>query len=313
VFLINLGNDSREKELQSLANVARSVEVFGASLDKAGLSLASTVTGEARSAAEQARREDNANAARRVLGLSPEGSGRSQAFREAARVAEIREREIQREATLARDVFESSAALGRIGKDARDIIGRRGEAQRVLDSATSTDFDRRAAQRAVNEAQQQLGDIFLRSPAARRIEQLANAADVEFAKVAQQERLLERGRELTKRPGDNVARQIVDDIAALRAVGAGDADVRRVQEEAFRGLAPTLFGLQDQVQNAFLRGPSRAALNPTDVSTVEGSRELTRLLRGEDSARDQDLVAVNKEGNEILRAIERKLELENAN
>ena len=55
------------------------------------------------------------------------------------------------------------------------------------------------------------------------------------------------------------------------------------------------------VANALLQGPSRAALQPTDISTVEGSRELTRLLRGDDAARDQaNLVELQKEANRLL-------------
>lgn len=59
-------------------------------------------------------------------------------------------------------------------------------------------------------------------------------------------------------------------------------------------------GFADQVQNAILQGPSRAALQASDASTVEGSRELSRLLRGDDAARNQDLVQLQKEANRLL-------------
>lgn len=82
-----------------------------------------------------------------------------------------------------------------------------------------------------------------------------------------------------------------------------EADRERLRQEAFRQAAPNIFGLADAVQNAILQGPSRAALQATDVSTVEGSRELSRLLRGDDAARNQDLVTLQREANGLLREI----------
>jgi hypothetical protein len=79
--------------------------------------------------------------------------------------------------------------------------------------------------------------------------------------------------------------------------------MRETREAAMRSLAPTRFGLSDQVQNAVLSGPSRAALNATDVSTMSGSQELTRLLRGDDANKNQDLLAINKEQLAQLEAI----------
>ena len=70
---------------------------------------------------------------------------------------------------------------------------------------------------------------------------------------------------------------------------------KRVTEDALRGAAPGIFALGDAVQNAVLQGPSRAALQATDVSTVEGASELNRLLRGDDAARDQDLVELQRQ------------------
>jgi hypothetical protein len=44
-----------------------------------------------------------------------------------------------------------------------------------------------------------------------------------------------------------------------------------------------------------LQGPSRAALNVSDVSTTQGASELTRLLRGDDSAKDVNLAELKKQ------------------
>ena len=60
-------------------------------------------------------------------------------------------------------------------------------------------------------------------------------------------------------------------------------------------VAPMLKGFQDERQTAALQGPSRAALNVSDVSTSQGASELTRLLRGEDSAKDVNLAELQKQ------------------
>ncbi|MGA1354779.1 MAG: hypothetical protein ACO32I_08425 [Candidatus Limnocylindrus sp.] len=62
--------------------------------------------------------------------------------------------------------------------------------------------------------------------------------------------------------------------------------IRRFAEQQKRAAATAIFNLADSVENANLQGPSRAALNASDISTQEGARELNRLLRGQDPARD---------------------------
>lgn len=118
------------------------------------------------------------------------------------------------------------------------------------------------------------------------------------------------GRELSvtaaDRAGEEVAQQISKIGAALgrQDIGqntANDAASRVAQEQA-RSAAPAIFSLADSVANALLQGPSRAALQATDVSTVEGQRELNRLLRGDDSARDQNIVELEKQ-SQLLQGI----------
>ncbi len=60
-------------------------------------------------------------------------------------------------------------------------------------------------------------------------------------------------------------------------------------------VAPMMKQFQDERQNALLQGPSRAALNVSDVSTSQGASELTRLLRGDDSAKDVNLAELRKQ------------------
>lgn len=153
-----------------------------------------------------------------------------------------------------------------------------------------------------------------------RIEQQAVEAD-EAVRRARDESTAEdqrrqaaaRGAELSQTPaqraGESLARQL-DDLrqffgrqaeegTGLVDFEAQNAATARVFDDAARGFAPALFALQDAVANAVLQGPSRAALQATDASTVEGARELNRLLRGEDSARDQNLVELQKQSQSL--------------
>jgi hypothetical protein len=65
-------------------------------------------------------------------------------------------------------------------------------------------------------------------------------------------------------------------------------------------------GMADSVRNAVALGPSRAALNASDVTTTQGQQELNRLLRGDDPAREVDLVALQREANRLLEVIAKK-------
>lgn len=147
------------------------------------------------------------------------------------------------------------------------------------------------------------------------------------AAILRDEEVARRGRDVAagldlratpeQRAGEEVAerlRQLTEaEDALVNARLAGPLDAARLQEiqairdefdvarnrvfgEAQRQAAPGIFALADQVQNAILQGPSRAALEVTDVSTVEGARELNRLLRGDDAAKDQaDLLELQRQ------------------
>lgn len=90
------------------------------------------------------------------------------------------------------------------------------------------------------------------------------------------------------------------EIETIQKKGA-EALSRFVGEQS-RQAAPAIFSLADSVQNAILQGPSRAALNAADVTTTEGARELNRLLRGDDPAKDVNIVELQKQ-SELLAQI----------
>ena len=110
---------------------------------------------------------------------------------------------------------------------------------------------------------------------------------------------IERGQQLMLGESGRRAEQIVESIGDIRNAGGGQREVKAFLAEQARQAAPALFALQDQVANAVLQGPSRAALNAADVTTTQGTAELNRLLRGDDPARDQNLLELQKQTAEL--------------
>lgn len=159
-----------------------------------------------------------------------------------------------------------------------------------------------------------LDNKFEDSDGGRRIAYLADEVDRKAAVFAQQTEDILRGRELSKSPAEQAGRKLADDLRALEAArdeavaGGGNRlllneefakDRQRIIEDSFRSTAPATFALADSVANAVLQGPSRASLEASDVSTVEGARELNRLLRGDDASRDQNLVELQKQSQSL--------------
>lgn len=74
--------------------------------------------------------------------------------------------------------------------------------------------------------------------------------------------------------------------------------------ETVARVAPLLFQFREERINAQLQGPSRAALNVADAQTVEGARELNRLLRGDDPAKDVNLTELQRQTSALGRILE---------
>ena len=131
--------------------------------------------------------------------------------------------------------------------------------------------------------------------------------------------------------GLNIKSPLMDDIANINDIPSSIADfeaAKKAESEAqaqaaaarkaqsdflkqaisnqMEAVAPMLKGFQDERQSAILQGPSRAALNVSDVSTSQGASELTRLIRGDDSAKDVNLEELRKQTDkldEVVKAI----------
>lgn len=301
--------------IRALQDAASAVRLFGTALQRLSESVARDLS-SLEQRAEEARRADIAQ------GTPRSGGARERADRD-VREARRAQRQFEDERAAAVERFEEramrngdrrmrrireidamlAAPMGGVGAD-----GTRG----------GTAAERQAARDERRSLQAEVDAEVENDPAVRQARRNADAA----TRRAEMAAMADQGRELLLRPGQRARLDLDQRLreldAALQsrideAIQAGrpqdiatirneDAEARqRLQEEAFRQQAPAIFGLADAVTNALLQGPSRAALQPTDISTVEGSRELTRLLRGDDAARDQaNLVELQKEANRLL-------------
>jgi len=321
------------EQASALRSAASSVEAFSAVLDRVSNQLADTVAGEGRGRADQARREDNRQRGLAEAGLGfPGDADAAQRQRERAeadaRAAEDRRDRVRRQNDLRRELFERDAIAGQAGDEAQQAIRDRDDAQRRLDQAERSGDVAGAnnARRDRDRAQGRLDRAFEASPSGRAAAARADELDRQEAARREREDSIARGRELGRSPAERAGRDLAQGLRDLESAfddnvegildGVGgrpqdagaelnaarndfEKDRRRLIEDAQRSIAPAIFGLADQVANAVIQGPSRAALQATDVSTVEGSRELNRLLRGDDSARDQNLVELQKQSQSL--------------
>jgi hypothetical protein len=115
-----------------------------------------------------------------------------------------------------------------------------------------------------------------------------------------------RGREAFLTDREKFARDSREGIVRDMTAGAIDqAGINNVQgrrsllekglQNQLEQVAPGIAAFDEERKTAQIQGPSRAALNVTDVSTSQGASELTRLLRGDDSAKDVNLAELRKQ------------------
>lgn len=307
-----------KEQSEELLSSARAVRGFTDVLNKAAGDLARTVESELASAAQSARR--SANAAEAQFGAESPRTA-------AARSAQERLEAAQRDATERRRAIDARINQQRI-RFTEDILAGRADpqvaarAQRIRELETVRDDEDRSAReredarRQIEILQQQQEDAFNNLPQVRALQEAADRGDVQAQRELQQIESAERGRQLSQTPAQRAAEEVVTGLEDIRqffgqqaeaTTGLTDQEGRnaaasRFVEGQIRAAAPAIFSLADSVANAVLQGPSRAALQATDVSTVEGQRELNRLLRGDDGARDQNIVELEKQ-SQLLEGI----------
>lgn len=260
----------------------------------------------------------------------------AQEDRRRARAELARRRSVQQEFELTRSSavrqFEEDALSGNLGDQAKQLIEQRDKARAAIEGGGLDAGQMATQERNLAQAMAGLAAIFAESPIAASLERWSNSIDAAAQRAAEVTQRIEderasvsRGEELSKTPGQRAREELdqqlqdirnffsqaaeestglPEDVAEIRA--KMEEALNRTTEDAKRSVAPAVFALQDAVQNAILQGPSRAALNAADVSTMEGSRELNRLLRGDDPARDVNLLELQKQTKLLEDLVERE-------
>ena len=176
-------------------------------------------------------------------------------------------------------------------------------------NAAAAKVDAEAAKRAQLIAR--IEDVFNEEEVSRREadEERAKEIDSRLTKaIEERQQSAERGADLVRSPGERLAKEVLDSILDIQNafglrtpenLARAQPSVESFLGEQRRSIAPALFTLQDTIANAVLQGPSRAALNAADVTTTQGTAELNRLLRGDDPARDQNLLELQKQTAEL--------------
>ncbi len=297
-----------------LESLAKSAAGAAAALDRLSNQLVDTVAQEARSSADQARRDANRALAEEAVdrpGADVDfAQRRRDRLSDEARRAEGEAQMVRDQNQRVREEFERQAAAGLIDDELKNLIKQRGEAQAVLDSETASVSEKNDAQRRRDEADRRIQRRFEDSPEGRDAARRANDADFRAQEARLMDESILRGRELLKTPAqramEEAGQQAFDLERAMDEGGVGQADrvaaFNRLAEQQMQQVAPMLAGFREERLNAMLQGPSRAALNVADAQTMEGNRELNRLLRGDDPNKDVNLVELQKQ-SELLQGV----------
>jgi hypothetical protein len=332
-------NAALQKEMEALnsqaaahRSAAEVVRVFADTLKRISTDLAGSVAESAVSAAGDARREANRAAAANVVNGEFDASGNRRRPGDAAREADravARRADAEREARRSQD----DAARVRRENDQRrrefeaDIASdpqvaaerrRLEQLQRILDSDTASAEEKSKAAEEKAAIQSRQERRFEDSPQGQAAKAAADAADRRNAAERERQRqrderfnAAERGRDIGLRDSEVAAREARNgmlDIVAARDEGLlsrrqANEQASRFGREQLEQAAPAIASMAEEVQNAILQGPSRAALEVTDVSTVQGQKELNRLLRGDDSAKNANIVELEKQNQKLVEVV----------
>ena len=297
-----------EKLANSLSEAALNIVIFSTVMKKISDTLQNDM-GSLQQLADKAREED-------IRLGTPETADRRKEADDDLRAAENEKRRIENNLKHAREKEEERlradpALADKKRKLEAEIADPKTSADRRLQARTELDAANDATRSAVES-----------SPAVVQAQAEMDAAtkDRMDKETAAQERdktkeAAIRGREAAmtgeeQRSADLKKKAV--DLAAASAeaekaqAGSGQALAQQGAEQMGLAAAPMLAGFRDEVMNARLQGPSRQALKVSDTTTSEGQAELQRLLRGDDAAKDINLVELRQQ-TASLREIERLL------
>lgn len=295
-----------DEQARSLESATIAVRAFADTINRAQAEVDSNFQ-SAQQRADETRRRDlrlgtGATAEERRIAEEEVREQREIQRRAEAEFNSLRQR-LEQNALDFADLPEFQAVFGRIREIDELIAG----------GGVETEDERRALEQERSRLRAQVEQRIADFPEVRQVRD-------EATRAAERADLARRGRELLLSPGERAARELAENLEEARqefgrraeaTTGLIDqeglaAEQQRLIEQAQRQIAPLAFGFADEVQNAILQGPSRAALGATDASTAAGQAELNRLIRGEDSARDVNLVELQRQTEE-LRKLNEKL------
>jgi hypothetical protein len=284
---------------------------FQEALNKAAMTLQNTLVGEATGRAGDARRRENEAAA--TFGAnSPEARrarGQRERAEQAMQDAEDERQRAEKSINEQRVAFEEEMATGQ-NPAAKARADRIAELEKFAAGESGTSAQREDAAAEARRLRSEQQREFESRPEVQAERDKADKADREMQRRQSIERGLEMGRTEEDRRKEEIARQAGDLGNAakfLRDEGRGNEIrglARKAAMEMAKDVAPLYAQLGEEVMTARLQGPSRAALNVSDINTAQGASELNRLIRGDDSARDVNLTELKKQSS-LLEAIER--------
>ena len=243
--------------------------------------------------------------------FTKEARDREARDRQAASDAQAQRRDAERDLGRQRAQFEQDLEDNPNSEAARRAERIREQDRIAADQARSTEERERAAAESRRLRAEQQAE-FEQRPGVQAARRRADEADVALQQRQSADRAFERSRTDRQRQ-EREAAQIAGDLRNRFDLDGINPNQQReevnatVRNEAQR-IAPLLVGFAEQRQNAILQGPSRAALQVQDITTTQGQNELNRLLRGDDSARDVNLVELKKQTtqlDQVIRAIEK--------
>lgn len=302
-----------ERLSADLERTAIAVSGFAQALDRQAGQLVQTVVSDARGREDQLRRQ--ANAAEAQFGA---GDPRATALRrdeqqatESRRAIERDRLDVERRIFEERQRFEQDLLAGRGAAEDRQRAEEIQRQRAIADDEARSADQRAAARLEVARLEQQQQAAFENRPGVQSLRQRADQLDIQSQRAAQEIESRQRGRDLALSERERRAREIQQ---SARDIGAafpevGLAGVQNAARNLVDQLAPAFASLRDEALNARLQGPSRAALTVSDISTAEGARELNRLLRGDDQARDVNLLELQKQSG-LLQDIKTAIEQE---
>jgi hypothetical protein len=296
--------------VDELKTAAMAVRSFSDEMNRIAESFSSDVASR-QQMAEEARRED-------LRKGTPESAARRDRAEEEARAATQAEREFKDAQATARERIEQDMLQN--GQSVADRMRQIDEQLAVPANEMGanginggTVAEREQLRKERRELQATVDAEVAASPEVEDQRRRRDEQTRRLERDKEQREQASRGRDLAATPGQRAAKDLNENLESIRQffgeqaeLGNGLVDekaqreaMQRQIEEARKSVAPMVFDMAQARENAILGGPSRAALNASDVTTMEGQKELNRLLRGDDSAKDINLAELQKQTQQL--------------